>query len=1194
MKSSASASIPLTWIDRSRGLPSNQIHRLAQDGFGRLWMAGPSGLAFYDGSRVRSLNISHGLRCAGLRSVAVGPNDLVWIGTDLGIEAVDHHQSPVAGLETLPWDFGLVDCIVAGAHEAWLGTPQGLVQLLWDTPMGAVRLGAHFEIGYVRDLVQLDANTVVAVSAQQGLFMVSGGRHQVSWQPDVPEPGSVRRLHAAPDGRLLVASPSGVRLLDRGGVLLARSDAPGGAMLAGPMAMDGAQVWLGSGAQLVGFELAEGALVETSRQTLASPLNDLMLDQAGNLWVATDTAGLGRLSCLRTALARVDVGGGAAVYVVKPLADGEWLVGGAGFEARIRIDAQGRTTELSRASLPTTVWDVALDLPGNRRWLATHGGLYCAQGMGPPLPCDFGIALLTVPCRVLILRGNELWLGTLTGLLKLVNGVVHEITGLDGVSLGYVYAMHVDSAGRLWVGTLGRGLWRETANGLEPLTGAALSPVTNNFVVAVAPNPERALVVQNDRIILLDADAAPKELARLPPNAGWAGQWLDAHRVAMGSSDGLFVFDTRSATVETRINAVWSANEWEFTNNRSLARGDDGRLYCGTNGGLFTVDLAALAPLAHAPPAVALSELVWQGATPQLVDGWHVVDPGKWSLQAWVCSPWLVDEVHVSFQFRLAGFESEWSAPNGIPMVAYSSLPPGRYLLQARPFAPLTGEGAVVTLLQVQVRHRPLAGLMSLVVSAYDRSFGLALRNRRLLARHSELEAEVAARRQAEEALQRHRAGLEDQVAARTRELVAAVDEAQRANRAKSEFLSRMSHELRTPLNAILGFSQLMAIEGGLDARHRGFVDETVKAGRHLLALISEVLDLAQIEAGRLELKTEPLALDALVADCVAMVEPAARRRHLQVQVGPESGLRVQADRRRLQQVLLNLLTNVVKYNREGGRIDIATSAPSPHRVRITVADTGPGISDDRMAELFTPFNRLGAEFSNVEGTGIGLAISRQIMLLMGGLVGVASEPGRGSRFWLEWPDAFEPVAAALLDGAPAAMAGASGPARASGGSVLYVEDNAANRVLVSQIVSRHAGVYLRMAATAAQGLSLAQTHDFDLLLIDLQLPDMDGISLLKRLRHDPTRRRTPALAVSAFAMSDDHDRSLAAGFAEHVNKHIDIAGFDALLVRYLGGDAGRRPQADPVSHSEMQASRPSDGPGGPGSGDKRTRRPTT
>ena len=1164
MDTDSRADFPLTLIDRSSGLPSNQIHRLAQDGLGRIWMAGPSGLMCYEGSRVRSIDGRHGLRCAGLRAVAVGPDDRVWIGTDQGVEAVDRDGVVVSALASLPWSIGLVGCIVAGDSETWLGTSQGLVQIVFDGPPGAqsrtFRLGARFDIGYVRDLVRVDANCLIAVSARLGLFMVKNSAHVDSWQPELPDPVSIRRLCVLGEGRLLVGSTSGPSLLDADGRLLACSEAAGGPVELGALAASAGPLWSGSGQHLIEYAEVAGRLIETSRRAVGSPINDLLLDSLGNLWIGTDTAGLARLSCLREAMQRVEVGSGAAVYVVKALADGDLLVAGAGFEARLGVDEQGCATPRRSATLPTTVWDVVLDHANGGRWLATHAGLYRAAAEAVPLPFDAGNPLLSAPCRVVILRGNEVWLGTLSGLLKLVDGVAHEVLGSDGLSLGYVYAMHMDNAGRLWVGTLGRGLWREGSRGLEPLVDGALSGTANNYVVAVSPDPQRALVVQNERIILLDRQGSARVLAQLHPVAGWTAVWLDAHRVAIGSSDGLVLFDTRSGELHSRINAIWSASDWEFTNNRALARGGDGRLYCGLNGGLVAVDLNAIERF-RKPPVVALSQIVWHHAQPASADGWLLVDPGKWSLQVWVYCAWMIDEAQVSFRFRLAGFESEWSALQSSPVAGYSSLPPGSYLLQVQPHSPLTGYGEAKTLVQLRVRHRPVAALFAGLAAVYEGSVGLALRNRRLLARHAELEAEVGARQRVEQELMQHRAGLEKQVETRTRELVVAYDEAKRANRAKSEFLSRMSHELRTPLNAILGFAQLMELDQALDRRHRPFVDETLKAGHHLLDLINEVLDLAQIEAGRLTLHPVPIELDVLILDCAQMVEPAAQRRHIVIHRPDPRHLHVVADRMRLQQVLLNLLSNAVKYNREGGKVCIELSTPDQQRIRISVSDSGPGIASDRQAELFKPFNRLGAEFSTVEGTGIGLAISQQLMQMMGGTLGVQSQVGLGSLFWLEWPGGGTRGYAPSSDtGAtkPSAPSTPSTPSTrpnapsSAAATVLYVEDNAANRLLVSQIVERHAHLKLLLAATAAEGLESARSCGPGLLLLDLQLPDMDGYALLRQLRRDLVRQRTPAVAVTAYALLEDCDRSLSEGFAEHIVKPIDIAAFDAMLERHL------------------------------------------
>jgi PAS domain S-box-containing protein len=402
---------------------------------------------------------------------------------------------------------------------------------------------------------------------------------------------------------------------------------------------------------------------------------------------------------------------------------------------------------------------------------------------------------------------------------------------------------------------------------------------------------------------------------------------------------------------------------------------------------------------------------------------------------------------------------------------------------------------------------------------------------------------DVTERRQAREALARSRDELEREVQERTRELVAARDQAEQASRAKSEFLSRMSHELRTPLNAIIGFGQLLELDARLDARQHGYAQQILGAGRHLLELINEVLDLARIEAGRITLAPEPLALAELFDECLRMVGMLAAERRVQLQADAPGAMKVQADRTRLRQVLLNLLSNAVKYNHDGGAVTLAAQDRGGDRVRIEVRDTGPGIAPELQSRLFEPFNRLGAEGGPVQGTGIGLSIVRQLVQMMDGALGVESRPGAGACFWIDLP--------AAADGTvPAAGAGA---VARSAPCVLYVEDNAANRALVEQLFAlRRPGVTLLTAPTAREGLACARARRPDLLLLDLNLPDGDGYSLRAQLAADPVTAGAPAVAVTAYALADDVQRIEAAGFAAYVVKPIDVARFDAVLDRLL------------------------------------------
>ncbi|MES2959036.1 MAG: PAS domain S-box protein [Pseudomonadota bacterium] len=382
-------------------------------------------------------------------------------------------------------------------------------------------------------------------------------------------------------------------------------------------------------------------------------------------------------------------------------------------------------------------------------------------------------------------------------------------------------------------------------------------------------------------------------------------------------------------------------------------------------------------------------------------------------------------------------------------------------------------------------------------------------------------------------------------------------DEAERANRAKSAFLSGMSHELRTPMNAILGFGQLLVADAQppLSVRQQHEVGEILHAARHLLDLINEMLDLGRIEAG--ELVVERVAIDAkgLLEDCLGLVQPLAQAHGihlLDADPGP-AGAPMLADRTRLKQVLLNLLANAIKYNRPGGDVALACRREGD-AMRITVRDHGRGLSAADRERLFQPFERLGAGQTNVEGTGIGLALSRRLVEAMDGTIGVDSEVGRGSVFWVRLP-------LAPLSARPAAVAatvppGTTAPAGGPRRTVLYIEDNPVNVLLMDAMLARLPGLRVLSAALPLPGLELARSERPDLILVDIQLPGIDGFEVLRRLRADARTRRIPVVAVSANAMQADIDAGLAAGFAVYLTKPIDLVQLLASVQRVLNAQA--------------------------------------
>jgi signal transduction histidine kinase len=363
-------------------------------------------------------------------------------------------------------------------------------------------------------------------------------------------------------------------------------------------------------------------------------------------------------------------------------------------------------------------------------------------------------------------------------------------------------------------------------------------------------------------------------------------------------------------------------------------------------------------------------------------------------------------------------------------------------------------------------------------------------------------------------------------------ELQCAMAAAEKANLAKSDFLSSMSHELRTPLSAILGFAQLMDSGSPLPTpNQKRSIDQILKAGWYLLELINEVLDLALIESGKLPLSLEPISLTEVVRECQAMIEPQAQKRGIRVAF-PQFEIPhfVNADRTRVKQVLINLLSNAIKYNKVGGTVVVDCVARTPGRIRICVEDTGEGLTPDQLTQLFQPFNRLGQEANFAEGTGIGLVVCRRLIELMGGVIGVESTVGKGSVFWIELNVTTESQRAAGAAPAAAAQA-AQAPADAQLRTLLYVEDNPANLMLVEDLIARRPDMRLLTASDGNRGVEITRASLPDVILMDINLPGISGIKALRILAEDPSMPR-------------DIEKGLEAGFFRYLTKPIKVNEF--------------------------------------------------
>jgi len=404
---------------------------------------------------------------------------------------------------------------------------------------------------------------------------------------------------------------------------------------------------------------------------------------------------------------------------------------------------------------------------------------------------------------------------------------------------------------------------------------------------------------------------------------------------------------------------------------------------------------------------------------------------------------------------------------------------------------------------------------------------------------------DITERKLVEKTLQRSNEELEKLVQQRTDEYLHAKLEAERSNKAKSEFLSSMSHELRTPMNAILGFSQIIAMDTKKDSVDE-HISEIYNAGRHLMELINQVLELSKIESGNIDVSIEDVDLNNLLDDCLTLLKPLSDKKNVTVtfNAGNCSDNSIAADHTRLKQVLINLLSNAIKYNRENGNVIITCAVLSTKRLRIEIEDNGSGLTTEQQKKLFKPFERLGREAGTIEGTGIGLVITKHLVEKMGGEIGIKSSSEKGTTFYIELNLSHhhaEHIEQSTSPIDPLNQLTSSPEQASSTKKILYVEDNPANLKVVEAIIAKCDQYHLLSAQTAEEGLQIAKNDQPDVILMDINLPDFNGFEAYRRLQQMEETNNIPVIAVSANAMDSDIREGLAVGFKRYLTKPFNI-----------------------------------------------------